>query len=110
MRGSEATAAIPKIGVESLMYYVYILTNERKTVLYTGVTRDLYRRVEQHREHQVKGFTYRYNVTRCVYYEVFSSIKEALAAEKTIKAGSRAKKIELIESVNPEWNDLCEEV
>ena len=70
----------------------------------------MYRRVEQHREHQVKGFTYRYNVTRCVYYEVFSSIKEALAAEKTIKAGSRAKKIELIESVNPEWNDLCEEV
>ncbi len=86
-------------------YYVYILTNQHKTVLYTGVTNDLARRVSEHRD-QRAGFTGRYNVTRLMYYEWFDDVNAAIAREKKIKAGSRQKKIELINRNNPAWRDL----
>ena len=92
------------------MYYVYIMTNKTKTVLYTGVTNDLYRRVSEHRnEIDKKSFTARYNVHRLVYYETTESSVSAITREKQIKAGSRKKKEELINAMNPEWNDLFEE-
>ena len=87
-------------------YYVYILTNYTKKVLYTGVTNDLIRRVYEHRNHLVKGFTNKYNVTKLVYFEATDDIEGAIAREKQIKAGSRQKKINLINSLNPNWNDL----
>ena len=89
-------------------YYVYILTNINNTVLYTGVTNNLARRVFQHRNKQGSGFTKKYNVFKLVFYERFSDINNAIAFEKKIKAGSRKKKIELIEEINPDWNDLFE--
>jgi len=87
-------------------YYVYILTNFTNTVLYTGVTNDLIRRIYEHRNHLVKGFTARYNVTKLVYFEETSDVMSAIAREKQIKAGSRQKKIDLIKSSNPNWEDL----
>ena len=93
-------------------YYVYINTNaKRQTVLYVGVTSRLLERNQQHKEGQGKGsFTARYNVNKLVYYEEYNDIKTAITREKQIKAGSRKKKIMLIESVNPEWKDLTEEM
>ncbi len=88
------------------VYCVYILTNQRNTVLYTGVTGDLRVRVFQHREKLLSGFTSRYNVSKLVYYEAGYDPSGAIAREKQIKAGSRRKKIELINRVNPEWRDL----
>ena len=87
-------------------YWVYILTNKNNTTLYIGVTNDLYRRVIEHKEKLVKGFTYRYNINKLVYYEEFNDINVAIAREKQLKAGSRNKKIELIEKKNMEWRDL----
>jgi putative endonuclease len=88
-------------------YYVYILTNKYNRVLYTGVTNDLVERVDQHQKGQ-SSFTSRYNVHKLVYYEEFEHIIDAITREKQIKAGSRQKKIDLINSVNPEWKDLLE--
>jgi putative endonuclease len=92
------------------VYCVYILTNKRNTVLYTRVTGDLKARVYLHREKLVTGFTYRYNVSKLVYYEAGYDPSGAIAREKQIKAGSRRKKIELINRLNPEWRDLYEEL
>ena len=90
---------------------VYILTTKKNTALYTGVTSDLYSRIVEHRERKhPKSFTAKYNINKLVYFEGFHSIEEAITREKQIKAGSRQKKIDLIESMNPEWNDLFEEV
>ena len=86
-------------------YYVYILTNRSKT-LYTGVTNDLLRRVHEHKQKLIPGFTQKYNINRLVYYEETSDATEAIAREKQIKGWVRAKKIALIESRNPEWLDL----
>jgi len=87
--------------------YVYILTNNSITVLYTGVTSDLTERIQKYKSGFYKdSFTSRYNVTKLVYYELFESIEDAIAREKQIKAVSRKKKIELIEKRNPEWKDL----
>jgi len=91
-------------------YFVYIMTNHHNTVLYTGVTSDIQRRVYQHREKLVEGFTKKYNVTKLVYIEETADVGAALVREKQIKAGSRQKKIDLINSINPEWRDLSEEV
>ena len=92
-----------------MQYYVYILTNSNKNVLYTGVTNDLKRRVYEHKHHLDKGsFTARYNVENLVYYEVTSSVESAIEREKQIKGWSRAKKLALIESQNPQWQDLSE--
>ncbi len=88
--------------------YVYILTNAHNTVLYTGVTSDLQRRVWEHKERFVEGFTKRYNLDKLVYYEVSSDVRDAIAREKQIKGGSRLKKVQLIESMNNEWRDLYE--
>jgi len=86
-------------------YYVYIMASKSQT-LYTGVTSNLERRVYQHKRKLLQGFTARYNITRLVYFEVTQDIHAAIAREKQIKGWLRAKKITLIESVNPEWRDL----
>ncbi len=86
---------------------IYILTNKNNTVLYTGVTSDLRKRLYEHKNKLfVSSFTSRYNVLKLVYYKVFTSIEEAIAREKQIKGGSRKKKIVMIEGTNPEWRDL----
>ncbi|MEN6350678.1 MAG: GIY-YIG nuclease family protein [Syntrophomonas sp.] len=87
-------------------YYVYILTNYTNTVLYTGVTNNLLRRVYEHKEKIADGFTKKYNINKLVYYEVFNDIKFAIEREKQIKGGSRKKKIELIDGFNKDWEDL----
>lgn len=87
-------------------YYIYIMTNKNNEVLYTGVTNNLKRRVYQHREKLIAGFTKKYNINKLVHYEVSRDIKSAIAREKQIKGGSRTKKIELINSTNREWHDL----
>jgi len=91
-------------------FYVYMLTNFKNTVIYTGVTNDLMRRVFEHRMKLRDGFTKRYNITKLVYYEEFVDVKNALTREKQIKGGSRRKKVELIDKFNPEWRDLFEEM
>ena len=88
------------------LFCVYIMTNVSNKVLYTGVTSNLPKRVYEHKEHLVDGFTKRYNVDKLVYYEVSPSAEGAILREKQIKAGSRAKKIALIEKINPAWVDL----
>ena len=88
------------------MYYVYILTNAHKTVLYTGMTNNLIRRVYEHKEKLIEGFTNRYNVNRLVYYECTNDVLAAITREKQVKSYSRKKKQALIESMNPAWEDL----
>lgn len=88
-------------------YHVYIMASLSRT-LYTGVSNDLRRRVHEHRTGLVPGFTSRYNVIRLVYAEAFTDVREAIAREKQIKGWVRSKKIALVESVNPEWEDLSE--
>jgi putative endonuclease len=94
----------------SRQYYVYIMTNQYNTVLYTGITNDLKRRIYEHKEKMVAGFTNKYNITKLVYYEVFDDPENAISREKQIKAGSRQKKIQLITSMNKEWRDLYERI
>ena len=91
-------------------YCVYILTNRRHTVLYIGVTGDLKRRIHQHREKLIPGFTHRYNVSKLVDYECTEDASGAIVREKQIKAGSRRKKIELVGGFNPEWRELYDEL
>jgi len=79
-------------------------------VIYTGVTSGLKKRVYEHKEKLADGFTKKYNVNKLVYYEIFDDIKDAILREKQIKAGSRAKKLDLIKSVNPEFSDLYDEI
>ena len=90
-------------------YYVYIMTNLHNTVLYTGVTNDLQRRVQEHKTGKGGVFTKKYNVTKLVYYECGDNVNVAIFREKQIKAGSRQKKVDLINRLNPEWKDLYEE-
>ncbi|GBD96118.1 MAG TPA: GIY-YIG nuclease family protein [Nitrospirae bacterium] len=89
-------------------YYVYIMTNKNNTVLYTGVTNDLKRRTYEHKNKLVSSFSSKYNIKKLVYFEVSRDVKSAILREKQIKAGSRKKKIELINSFNLQWNDLCD--
>ena len=91
-------------------YYIYIMTNKSNTVLYTGVTNHLKRRAYEHREKVNAGFTKRYNVSKLVYYEIYGNIEDAILREKQIKGGSRAKKLSLVQNVNPEWKDLYDEL
>jgi putative endonuclease len=88
---------------------VYIMTNKGQRVLYTGVTSNLFKRTSEHKEKSVAGFTSAYNATKLVYYEEFNTMDEAIAREKQIKGGSRQKKLDLINSKNPEWKDLYDE-
>jgi putative endonuclease len=90
-------------------YCVDILTNSRRTVLYTGVTNNLERRLLEHKTKLGSAFTKKYNIDQLVYYECGDDINIAIAREKQIKAGSRQDKINLINSINPEWRDLSKE-
>ena len=94
----------------SKQYYVYILTNKTHSVLYVGVTNDLKRRIYEHKNRLIEGFTKRYNVDKLVYYEVGGEITGTILREKQLKDGSRLKKIRLIESMNTEWRDLYEDL
>ena len=87
-----------------------MMTNKRNAVIYVGVTNNLKRRVFEHKEKLAEGFTKKYNITKLVYYEVFENIENAILREKQIKAGSRQKKSELVNSMNKEWRDLYEEL
>lgn len=89
-------------------YYIYLLTNHKLNVLYTGVTNNLIRRVYEHKNKLADGFTKKYHVDRLVYYEAFSEIIDAITREKEIKGWSRKKKDALINQVNPKWDDLYE--
>ena len=86
--------------------YIYLLAKKHNNVLYNGVTSDLIRRVYEHKNKLVKGFTQKYNVDRLVYYEACANIVMAIEREKQIKAWSRKKKDDLINALNPEWDDL----
>jgi putative endonuclease len=90
-------------------YYVYIMANKTRTI-YTGMTNNLRNRVSQHQEKIIPGFTKRYNIDRLVYYESYNNVRDAIAREKQIKGWLRAKKIALIESMNPSWKDLSGEI
>ena len=87
-----------------------MMTNKRNTVIYTGITNNLIRRVYEHKHKLINGFTKKYNVTKLVYYKVSKDVREAIAREKQIKGGSREKKIMLINSMNKGWKDLYEEL
>ncbi len=87
-------------------FYVYILTNKPKGVLYVGMTNELERRIADHKTKQVKGFTYKYNVDKLVYFEEFESYDEAFTREQRMKKWNRDWKVKLIEEKNPDWKDL----
>ena len=87
-------------------YYVYIMTNKGNSVLYTGVTNNLERRIDEHKNKLIKGFSEKYNINKLVYFEQYDSAYDAISREKQIKSGSREKKIALIEKDNPDWQDL----
>lgn len=86
-------------------YYVYIITNPSRT-LYTGITNNLRRRLEEHKQKLVPGFTAKYNINRLVYSDVFEDVRNAIACEKKIKSWTTAKRVSLVESRNPKWDDL----
>jgi putative endonuclease len=90
--------------------YVYMLTNNYNTVIYTGVTSNLVKRIYEHKNKLADGFSKKYNLTKLVYFEVFDDMANAIAREKQIKAGSRKKKNELINGFNKDWKDLYETI
>jgi putative endonuclease len=87
-------------------YFVYIITNKNNNVLYTGITNNLIRRIYEHKEKIFKGFSAKYNLNKLVYFECTNDVKEDINREKQIKGGSRKKKLDLINSMNPNWEDL----
>jgi len=91
-------------------YFVYLMASRDNSVLYTGFTNNIIRRVHEHKEGLADGFTKKYNVKKLVYFESFDDVDMAITREKQIKAGSRAKKERLINSVNKEWKDLWDEI
>ena len=91
------------------MYYVYILTNQYNTVVYTGVTNNLERRLYEHRNHLVDGFTKRYNLNKLIYFETTSDVRSAIEREKQIKSWNRKRKNQLIEAFNPTWQELYDD-
>jgi putative endonuclease len=91
-------------------YYVYVMTNKGNKVLYTGVSNDLKKRIYEHKEKLVEGFTKRYKLNKLVYFETCGDIQSAISREKQIKDGSRQKKIDLINSFNNKWRDLYDEL
>ena len=94
-----------------MQYYVYILTNTHRSVVYTGVTNDLIRRVYEHKNHLDKGsFTAQYNINQLVYYEMTSDVNAAIEREKQIKGWNRKRKNKLIESKNPNWVDFSDTI
>lgn len=91
-------------------YFVYIMTNQYNSVLYTGATNNLQRRAYEHKAKLIDGFTKKYNVNKLVYYEVATDVYHAITREKQIKSGSRQKKVDLINSLNKDWNDLYDQL
>ena len=87
-------------------YFVYIMTNKSKTAIYTGMTNDLYRRVYEHKQKLVEGYTNKHNINRLVYFEVGDNAESIIAREKQIKSWKRHKKIDLVNTLNPKWEDL----
>lgn len=94
----------------SQTYFVYLMTNRSRKTLYTGVTNDLERRIYEHRNRLIPGFSARYNVDHLLYYEPYYYVEDAIAREKEIKGWVRRKKMALIESTNPDWEDLSDRV
>lgn len=90
--------------------YVYILASQRNGTLYVGVTRDLVRRVYEHKHHLTEGFTDEYSVTQLVYYEKYDHLEQAIQREKQLKKWTRVWKLELIEQFNPDWQDLYSDI
>ena len=90
--------------------YVYIMFNSRNGTLYTGVTNNLIRRVWEHKSKIMEGFTKKYNIDKLGYYEIYTDISHAIQREKQIKGGSRKAKLKLIETMNPNWKDLYNEL
>ncbi|MDO8499432.1 MAG: GIY-YIG nuclease family protein [bacterium] len=89
-------------------YFVYIITNYQRGILYVGVTSDIIRRVYEHKQGVIDGFTKKYHLDKLVYYEIFGSVRDAISREKIIKTWNRKWKIELIEKMNSNWDDLYE--
>ncbi|KKQ86740.1 MAG: Excinuclease ABC subunit C [Berkelbacteria bacterium GW2011_GWA2_38_9] len=89
-------------------YYVYILASDRNGTLYIGVTNNIFRRVNEHKNKDIKGFTEKYNIDQLVYYEKYEDINEAIIQEKRLKKWNRKWKLDLIEQSNPKWRDLSE--
>ena len=105
---AERNGEISKRNEDYMQYYVYILTNKNNTVLYIGVTNNLERRMYEHKNKLVDGFTKRYNISKLVFFESSSDVKSAIGREKQLKKWSRRKKEELINQMNPSWKDLSE--
>jgi putative endonuclease len=91
-------------------YYIYILASQRNGTLYIGVTNDLIRRIQQHKNNEIEGFTKKYNIKLLVHYEQTNDIAVAIAREKQLKAWNRIWKLRLIEENNPEWRDLYKDI
>ncbi|TSA33713.1 MAG: GIY-YIG nuclease family protein [Porphyromonadaceae bacterium] len=96
--------------MRTYLFFIYIMANKHNNVLYVGVTNDIVRRVNEHREHLIQGFTSKYNVSKLVYYESFDFIDEAIKREKQLKEWKREWKENLIKRNNPEWKDLSEDL
>ena len=90
-------------------YYVYLMTNWNHRVMYVGVTNDIMRRLDEHKNKLIKGFTEKYNINKLVYFEETANVYSAIAREKEIKKWRRQKKNALVQSLNPEWSDLLDE-
>lgn len=93
-----------------MRYYTYIISTKHNTVIYIGATNNLHRRVYEHSQGLIDGFTKKFNVRKLVYFEIFSQVKESILREKQIKKWSRSKKNNLITKTNPLWNDLLSEI
>ena len=91
-------------------YFVYIITNKNNNVLYTGITNNLIRRIYEHKKKIYKGFSAKYNLNKLIYFEYTDDVNEAIKREKQIKGGSRKKKLDMINSMNPNWKDLYDEM
>ena len=91
-------------------YYIYIMANKTNTTIYIGITSDIIKRVWEHKNKVIDGFTKRYNVNKLVYYEETTDVNSAIAREKQLKGWNRAKKNKLIESTNPNWDDLYDDI
>ena len=89
---------------------MYILTNQRQTVLYVGMTNDLTRRIWEHKQKEIDGFTKRYNIDKLIYFEEYNRPNKAIEREKQIKGWRRSKKDELINQLNPDWEDLYQQI
>ncbi len=96
--------------MQSKQYYVYIATNKINTVLYIGITNELVRRIYEHKQKLVEGFTARYKLDKLVYYEIFTDAQNAIFREKQLKGGSRQKKLSLIIGMNPDFSDIYEAI